>query len=94
VHLLVKRIWNGLSYFIKIEIAIFLVKFHENSSSGSRVACGRTDVTKLIVAFRNFAKAPEIYLARKQNKTQRQLAEHGGGSSTAGYRKQKYRNIF
>jgi len=42
------------------------IKFHENPSSGSRVVpCGRTDgrtggqtdMTKLIVAFRNFAKA-------------------------------------
>ena len=30
------------------------------SFSGSRVVqCGRTDVTKLIVAFRNFAKGPK-----------------------------------
>jgi hypothetical protein len=39
------------------------VKFHENSSSGGRVGpCGRadgqTDITKLTVAFRNFANAP------------------------------------
>ena len=39
-------------------------KFHENPSSSSRVVpCGRTDVrpdiTKLIVAFRNFANAPQ-----------------------------------
>jgi hypothetical protein len=38
------------------------IKFHENSFSGSRViACGRTDtqtgLTKLIIAFRNFANA-------------------------------------
>jgi hypothetical protein len=32
------------------------VKFHENPSI---LTDGRTDVTKLIVAFRNFAKAPE-----------------------------------
>ena len=36
------------------------IKFHENPSSGSRVVLyGRTDITKLIVAFRNFAKAPK-----------------------------------
>ena len=40
------------------------IKFHENPSSGSRgVSCGRTDgrsvMTKLIVAFRNFANAPK-----------------------------------
>jgi len=34
------------------------VKFNENPSSGSRVVpCGRTDETKLIVAFCNFAYA-------------------------------------
>jgi hypothetical protein len=34
------------------------VKFHENSSSESRVVpCGRTDMMKLIVAFRNFGNA-------------------------------------
>ena len=33
-------------------------KFHENLSSGSRaVPCGQTDMTKLIVAFRNFLNA-------------------------------------
>ena len=40
------------------------IKFHENPSSGSRVVpCGetdgQTDVTKIIVAFRNFAIAPK-----------------------------------
>jgi len=40
------------------------MKFHENPSSESRVVpCGptdrRTDITKLIVAFRNFANAPK-----------------------------------
>jgi len=43
-------------------------KFHENPSSGSRVVpCGwadgridgQTEMTKLIVAFRNFANAPK-----------------------------------
>ena len=38
------------------------IKFHENPSSGSRVVpCGQTDMTKLIVAFRNFANAPKIH---------------------------------
>ena len=33
------------------------IKFHENPSSGNGVvACGRTDMEKVIVAFRNFAK--------------------------------------
>jgi len=36
------------------------IKFHENPYIGSRaVPCGRTDMTKLAVAFRNFANAPE-----------------------------------
>jgi len=36
------------------------IKFHENPSSGRRVvhAGRRTDMTKLIDAFRNFANAP------------------------------------
>ena len=41
------------------------IKFLENVSSGSRVVAygqtdGRTDMTKLIVALRNFANAPKI----------------------------------
>jgi hypothetical protein len=40
------------------------IKFHENPSIGSRVPCGRTDgqtdrMTKLIVAFCNFAITPK-----------------------------------
>ena len=36
------------------------IKFHQNPSSGSRVvASGQTDMTKLIVASRNFANAPK-----------------------------------
>jgi len=38
------------------------IKFGENSSSGSRVApCGRTDMMKFTVTFRNFTKAPKTY---------------------------------
>ena len=34
------------------------IKFHQNPFSGSRVVpCGQTDMTKLIVASRNFANA-------------------------------------
>jgi len=49
---------NFLDSFSKI----ILIKFHDNPSSGSRVVpCGqtaiRTDMTKLIVAFHNFANA-------------------------------------
>ena len=35
------------------------IKFHENPSSESRVPCGRTDITKHIVAFRNFSNGPK-----------------------------------
>ena len=36
------------------------IKFHKNPSSGSRVVpCGRTDMTRLIVAIRNFANSPK-----------------------------------
>jgi hypothetical protein len=36
------------------------IKLHENLFSGGRVVpCGRTDMTKLIDAFRNFSKAPK-----------------------------------
>jgi hypothetical protein len=36
------------------------IKFNENQSSGSGVPCGRTNVTKLIASFRNFANATKI----------------------------------
>jgi hypothetical protein len=41
------------------------IKFNQNPSIGSRVPCGQTDMTKLIVAFRNFANAPKIVLRNK-----------------------------
>jgi len=35
-------------------------KFHENPSNESRIiACGRMDMTKLRVAFRNFVNVPK-----------------------------------
>ena len=46
------------------------IKFNENPSSGSGVAPrgknGQTDMTKLIVAFRNFTKAPKIIISRTE----------------------------
>jgi hypothetical protein len=50
------------------------INFHENSSGGSRVVqCGQkdgwSDMTKLIVVFRNFANAP-----KKQKNSYRQNA--------------------
>ena len=36
------------------------IKFHEHPSNESRVVpCGRTNITKQIIAFRNFANAPK-----------------------------------
>jgi len=36
------------------------IKFHANPSSGSQIVlCGRTDITKLTVPFRNFVNAPK-----------------------------------
>jgi len=53
-HILMKLVFSRQIFEIYSNI-----KFHENSSSGSRVVLfGQTDMTKLIVAFRNFAKAP------------------------------------
>ena len=41
------------------------IKFNENSSSGIRVVPrGRTDMTKQVVAFRNFANAPKSGVLR------------------------------
>jgi len=34
------------------------ITFYENPSSGNRVCSMQTDVTKLVVAFHNFANAP------------------------------------
>jgi len=63
--LCVKYRWLFLSNFN--ETCIFskcfrkILRYHENPSSGSRVVPwgGRTDMTKLIAAFRSFANAPE-----------------------------------
>jgi hypothetical protein len=54
------------------------IKFHEHPSSGSRVvSCGRkdrrTDMTKLIVAFRNFANVPNS----KKKKNINSWVNHG-----------------
>jgi hypothetical protein len=44
------------------------IKFRENLLSGSRtVTCGQTDMTKLIVDFRNFTNAPKNYTAIRHN---------------------------
>jgi hypothetical protein len=44
------------------------IKFHQNPSNGSQVvSCGTTDMTKLIVAFRNFANVPKKWYLNKQS---------------------------
>ena len=49
-----------LEYSRQIKKKSSNIKFHQNPSSGSRVVpCGRTDMTKLRVAFRNFSNAPK-----------------------------------
>jgi hypothetical protein len=43
------------------------IKFYPNMSTGSRVfPCERTDMTKLIVAFRNFGKAPKQFFTKNK----------------------------
>jgi len=55
-----------LDFFREIFEKLLYIKFHENLSIGSRVVpCGRADgdgrtsISKLLVAFRNFANSPE-----------------------------------
>ena len=60
VHVILVRLKWNLNF---LETFSKSIKFHENPSSGSPVLpCGRTDgqtdMTKLMVAFRNFANAP------------------------------------
>ena len=43
------------------------MKFHENQFGGSRVPSGRTDVTKLTVAFPTVAKATKHYNVYAEN---------------------------
>jgi hypothetical protein len=50
--------FNKTEYSRQILKKYSVTKFHENPSSWSQVIpCGRTDMTKLMVAFRNFANA-------------------------------------
>jgi hypothetical protein len=68
------------------------MKFHKNPISGSRVVpCGRTDgrtdretdMTKLIVASRNFAKAPEKYVSARQRERERERERERCGEGQA-----------
>ena len=50
-------------FYRQIFEKVLNMKFHQNPSNGSRVVpCGHTAMTKIIVAFRNFANAPEKQL--------------------------------
>jgi hypothetical protein len=53
--------WN-LNFFRQIFETYSDIKFHENPFGGIRCGQmdGRTDMTQLIVAFRNFSKAPKM----------------------------------
>jgi len=54
------------------------VKFHDNPSSGSRVVpCGQTDVTKLIVAPRNFANSPKYSFKNHKRKNLHETSYEG-----------------
>jgi hypothetical protein len=56
-------IWIKLEYSGQIFESPSNTKVHENLSSGVLVVpCGKTDMTKLIVTFRNFANAPKNYI--------------------------------
>ena len=58
-------------------------KFRENPPGESRVApCGQTGVTKLIVAFRNFANAPKK-MYTSSNKVNVRDVEYEGCSNWA-----------
>jgi len=58
VPVILVRFWWNLNILITVSKKYSNIKFHENPSSGHRlVPCGRTDMTKLIVALRDFAKA-------------------------------------
>ena len=53
-----------VEFYLQIVNKVSNIRFHENPSSGSRVVpCGQTDrqtdMTKLVVAFRNFANQPK-----------------------------------
>ena len=59
---LLLRYWWNLNFLDKFKKKYTNIKFYENPSCVSRVVlCAQTDVTKHIVAFRNFSNAPKNY---------------------------------
>ena len=53
------RFWRTFNFLDRFSSKKKSIEFHENPSSGTLVVPrGRTDMTKLRVAFRNFANAP------------------------------------
>jgi hypothetical protein len=59
-YLLFLSDFNKASIFLTNFRKISKITFHENPCRGSRVvACGRTDMTNLIVALRNVHSAPK-----------------------------------
>jgi hypothetical protein len=53
-----------IEFSLQILEKLWNIKFHENPSTGNRIVlCGQidwqTDITKVVVAFHNFAKAPK-----------------------------------
>ena len=63
LYVILVRFWRNLNFLNRLFEIHSNIKFHENPSSRSRfVPCGQTDgrteMTKLILAFRKFSKAP------------------------------------
>jgi hypothetical protein len=71
------QILMKLEFFRQIFEKYSNIKFHEDPSSGTD---RRTDVTKLIVAFRNFAKASknDIHISYRQGEIRRLKIGIGG----------------
>jgi hypothetical protein len=52
------------------------MKFYQNPSIGNRVVpCRQTDMTKLIVAFRNFANAPKKRFSSNDGNISREFTQ-------------------
>jgi len=68
------------------------IKFHENPLSGSRVVpCGQTDMTKLIISFRIFAKGPKS--RQRTHSTQLSRTHTANRSKTRQATRHNHRNL-